>query len=211
MIGLLGGTFDPIHFGHLRTALEVKETLSLDEIRFIPAPRPQLRDQPQASTAHRVEMVRLAIQDQSGFVLDTSELQREGPSYTIDTLRQLRSDIGDKKPLVLIMGSDAFAKLTHWYEWEKLIELAHIAVMMRPDSKLDKFDFPAGWLKSHQTGDVGELVETSAGTVITVPVTQLAISATDIRKRLSEGLSVRYLLPESALDYIEHNGLYQSS
>lgn len=208
MIGLLGGTFDPIHFGHLRTALDVMEALDLEQVRFIPAPRPRLRDQPIASTDQRIEMLRLAIQDQSGFVLDACELHREGPSYTIDTLRHCRADVGDKESLVLIMGSDAFAKLTRWHEWENLFNYAHIAVMMRPESDLNESDFPAGWLKSHQISTVSLLGDTPAGKVITVPVTQLAISATDIRRRLGEGQSVRYLLPESVREYLEKHRLY---
>ena len=141
MIGLLGGTFDPIHFGHLRTSLEVMEALNLEAIRFLPAPRPRLRDQPILSPEQRIEMVRLAISDQPGFELDVRELNREGPTYTVDTLRQIRADIGGSKALVLIMGSDAFAKLTQGYEWEKLIELSHIAVMMRPEGHLNADDF----------------------------------------------------------------------
>lgn len=209
MIGLLGGTFDPIHFGHLRPSLEVMEALDLEVIRFVPAPRPRLRDQPVISPEQRIEMVHLAISDQSGFELDTQELNREGPTYTIDTLRHCRADMGDSESLVLIMGSDAFAKLTHWHEWDKLIQLTHIAVMMRPDAMLNSGDFPSGWLMEHLTEVPGELTATPAGKVIKVPVTQLAISATDIRRRLLQGQSIRYLLPEPVRAYIEQNRLYR--
>ena len=210
MIGLLGGTFDPIHFGHLRTSLEVMEALNLEAIRFLPAPRPRLRDQPILSPEQRIEMVRLAISGQPGFELDVRELNREGPTYTVDTLRQIRADIGGSKALVLIMGSDAFARLTQWYEWEKLIELSHIAVMMRPDAHLNAGDLPSGWLNEHLTEISGDLSQMPAGRVMTVSVTQLAISATDIRQRLRQGKSIRYLLPEPVLAYIEQHGLYRN-
>lgn len=209
MIGLFGGTFDPIHFGHLRPALDVMEFLSLDALRFIPANRPPLRDEPVVTSRQRIEMVKLAISKQPGFVLDTLELDRHGPSYTVDTLRLLREKLGGKIPLVLILGSDAFAKLPQWHAWEKLMELAHIAVMMRPDAALDESDFPDGWLAGRLTDSVSKFNRKPAGRIIAVPVTQLAISATDIRKRITASRSIRYLTPEPVCDYIEEYGLYQ--
>lgn len=211
MIGLLGGTFDPIHFGHLRTSLEVMETLQLDQVRFIPAPRPRLREQPVISPEQRIEMVRLAIADQPEFELDLQELNREGPTYTIDTLRQTRTVIGDSVAMVLIMGSDAFAKFTQWHEWEQLSCLAHVAVMMRPNSELRAGDYPPGWLEDRLTDSSTVLSKTSAGKVIPIRVTQLAIAATEIRKRLQQGLSIRYLLPEPVREYIVKNRLYMNS
>lgn len=209
MIGLLGGTFDPIHFGHLRTALEVQEAMGLDEIRFLPAPRPRLRNQPIISVEQRVEMVRLAIAGHAGFRLDTQELNREGPSRSIDTLKHTRQAIGDSEPLMLIMGSDVFAKLPLWHQWEQLIELAHIVVMMRPDVSLKADDFPNDWLEKYLTESPDESRELPAGRIFTVQVTQLAISATAIRHSLRQGLSARYLIPETVHEYIEENKLYR--
>lgn len=209
MIGLFGGTFDPIHFGHLRPALDVMEALSLDALSFIPAHRPPLRGEPVVTSTQRVEMVKLAISKQPGFVLDTCELDREGASYTVDTLKLLREKLGGKIPLVLLMGSDAFAKLPQWHEWEELTEFAHIAVMMRPDAALDESGFPEGWLSERLTDSVGALRAEPSGKVFTVPVTQLAISATNIRERLAAGRSIRYLTPASVCDYIKEYGLYQ--
>ena len=209
MIGLFGGTFDPIHFGHLRPALDVMEALSLDVLRFIPAHRPPLRDEPVVTSRQRVDMVKLAILRQPGFVLDTCELEREGPSYTVDTLQLLREKSGKSIPLALLLGSDAFAKLSQWHAWEKLTELAHIAVMMRPDAALDESDFPDGWLAERLTDSVGACRAKPSGKIITVAVTQLAISATDIRARLAAGQSIHYLTPEPVCDYIEEYGLYQ--
>ena len=209
MIGLLGGTFDPIHFGHLRTALEVQETLAMDEVRFLPAPRPRLREEPLVSVEQRVEMVRLAIAGQASFRLDTQELDRAGPSRSIDTLKQTRDEIGTNEPLALIMGSDAFAKLPQWYQWERLLDLAHIVVMKRPDTSLNADDFPPGWLQAHMTESVNEAAEMPAGQVIPVQVTQLAISATAIRDQLQKRLSVRFLIPEPVREYIEANNLYR--
>lgn len=209
MIGLFGGTFDPVHFGHLRPALDVMEFLSLDELRFFPAHRPPLRGEPAVTSTQRAEMVKLAISKQPGFVLDTSELDREGPSYTVDTLQLLREKSGKKMPLVLLLGSDAFSKLPLWYEWKKLTELAHIAVMMRPDVALDESDFPDGWLYERLTDTTDKLNIKPAGRIITVPVTQLAISATDIRQRSAAGRSIRYLTPAPVCDYIQEYALYQ--
>lgn len=209
MIGLLGGTFDPIHFGHLRPALDVMEALSLDVLRFIPAPRPPLRGEPVVTPQQRVEMVRLAITPQPGFDLDTRELDREGPSYTVDTLQALREELGEATPLVLLLGSDAFSRLPDWHKWERLPDLAHIAVMMRPDAVLDEGGFPDGWLQARLTDAAGALRERPSGCVITLPVTQLAISATDIRARLATGKSIRYLTPDAVCDYIADHRLYR--
>jgi nicotinate-nucleotide adenylyltransferase len=209
MIGLFGGTFDPVHYGHLRTALEVMEQLQLDSVRMIPAQLPPLRDEPQVPAEMRAEMVRLAIEGLDGFVLDTRELEREGPSYTVDTLRHYRDGLGENVPLILIMGADAFARLPEWHQWERLIELAHIAVMTRPGTVLDEAAFPAGWLGEHLTESPQTLRSQPTGTVIPVPVTALDISATAIRSLLATGRSARFLLPDAVLEFIREQRLYQ--
>ncbi len=208
MIGIFGGTFDPIHFGHLRPALEVMESLGLDEVRFIPAHVPPHRDRPGRSTAERAEMVALAIAGQPGFVLDTCELEREGPSWTVDTLALLRERFGDAEPLLLMMGSDAFAGLPSWHRWERLVELAHIVVMTRPGDHPELAAFPAGWVEARLAAGADDLRGAPAGRILRLPVTQLDISATKIREALRRGQSVRYLLPEPLLDYIQSRHLY---
>jgi len=136
-IGILGGTFDPIHFGHLRMAQELAESLGLDEVRFIPAARPPHRAQPHGAAEARAEMVRLAISGNPRFVLDTREFERDGPSYMVDTLSCLRAEVGDDTPLCLLLGADAFLGLPTWHRWRELFQLAHVVVAHRPGVVLD--------------------------------------------------------------------------
>lgn len=207
MIGLFGGTFDPIHFGHLRPALEVMEALTLEEVRFIPARLPPHRDAPLISAGQRSRMVAVAIEQQPGFVLDTCELERDGPSYMVDTLRGLRKKYSKDTPLVLILGSDAFAGLPGWYHWQDIIRFAHLAVMSRPgDSELASV--AADFLHRHQVDDPEALHQSPAGSILRVPVTQLDISATDIRERLGQGRSVQYLMPQVLIETISSLKLY---
>ncbi len=131
MIGIFGGTFDPVHFGHLRPALEVQQALGLDEVRFIPAGQPPHRDMPHATAPQRLSMLQTAIEDQPGFAADEREIQREGPSYMVDTLALLREELG-QIPLCLILGYDAFLGLPAWHQWHRLIELAHLVITHRP-------------------------------------------------------------------------------
>ncbi|RUM94470.1 MAG: nicotinic acid mononucleotide adenylyltransferase, partial [Thiothrix sp.] len=187
MIGLFGGTFDPIHFGHLRPALEVMEALSLEELRFIPAHVPPHRDTPLITAKQRSEMVAIAIDEQPGFVLDTCELERNGPSYTVDTLHDFRQRYGEDTPLVLLLGTDAFAGLPSWHRWEELLQLTHIVVMQRPADDSKSTGIPADFLHQHHTDSPTALHHSPAGSILRVPVTQLDISATDIRERLRQG------------------------
>ncbi len=208
MIGIFGGTFDPIHFGHLRPALEVMEALDLDEVRFVPAHIPPHRDTPGRTTAERAEMVALAIGGQPGFVLDSCELERDRPSYTVETLALLRERFGADEPLLLMMGSDAFAGLPSWHQWERLLELAHVVVMARPGDYPAADRFPAGYVESRLGADPADLRRRSAGSILRVPVSQLDISATKIRAALRAGRSARYLLPDPLLDFIHSRQLY---
>lgn len=208
MIGVFGGTFDPVHFGHLRIALEMTEYLGLAELRLMPARQPPHRAPPQASVESRLQMLRLAIQAEPRFSIDDRELKRSGPSYMVDTLTSLRSDY-PQRPIVLMLGLDAFATLHEWLHWSRLIELAHIAVAQRPARANSS---PAAELQPALAGclagSVEELSKRVAGHTIFCPVTQLDISATAIRGRIEQGLSARYLLPEAVLNYINENGLY---
>ena len=137
-IGILGGTFDPIHYGHLRLAEEMLELANLRQIRFIPTGMPPHRDAPQVPAEHRAAMVRLAIADQPAFVMDEREVRQTTPCFTVDTLRELRAEFGASQPLCLLMGGDAFLQLHTWHEWEQLFELAHIVVGYRPGFTIEE-------------------------------------------------------------------------
>jgi nicotinate-nucleotide adenylyltransferase len=203
MIGILGGTFDPIHFGHLRTALEVQQALGLTEVRIVPLRNPPHRDPPIATTEQRLEMITAAIADELTFRLDTQEIEREGESYTVRTLRSLREQLGDEISICLIVGSDAFRGFPDWHHPEEILHLSHIVVMLRPGEPLPDL-YPERF-----TDNLELLSADPAGHVWAQSVTQLQISSTHIRELLSQGLSPRYLLPASVLEIIEQQGLYR--
>ena len=212
-IGILGGTFDPIHYGHLRLAEEMLELANLGQIRFIPAGTPPHRDAPQVSAQHRSAMVRLAIADQPAFVLDDREVERTGKCYTVDTLRELRAELGSAQPLCLLMGGDAFLQLHTWHEWEQLFELAHIVVGSRPGYTLgDRMHTATSALRRHyqQRLCAAEVLSQSpAGGIAELAIPELEISATLIRSRVAENRSIRYLLPNTVADYIHQHQLYE--
>lgn len=228
-IGVFGGTFDPIHFGHLRLAEELAETLNLAEVRIVPAGQPPHRGIPRTPAAHRLEMVRLAVASNPRFRLDDREVRQERASYTVDTLTDLRQELGAAQPVWLLMGADAFLGLTTWKEWQRLFELAHIAVAHRPGYSLLHSESLNAELRqelenrlvSEGGREKGEgqnpeaphpspftLPPSPAGSILLSPITQLDIAATDIRNRLQNGSSVRYLIPDGVRDYIQKNRLY---
>jgi nicotinate-nucleotide adenylyltransferase len=211
-IGILGGTFDPIHFGHLRMAQELGESLNLNEVRFIPAARPPHREEPHSAGPHRAELVRLAIAGNPLFSIDMAEFGREGPSYMFDTLSSLREELGAVMPLYLLLGADAFLGLPTWHRWRELLDLAHIAVAHRPgfildaDSPLMVPELRAEWQQRY----CDRPPSTPNGFILSREITALDISASTIRESLLMGRSVRYLLPESVLGYILKHQLYTS-
>lgn len=211
-IGILGGTFDPIHFGHLRLAEEMLDLANLQQIRFIPAGTPPHRDAPQVSAQHRSAMVQLAIADQPAFVLDDREVKRTTPCYTVDTLRELRAELGAAQPLCLLMGGDAFLQLHTWHEWERLFELAHIVVGFRPGFTLEeRIHSATEKLRRHyqqRLCAVQDLSQQPFGGVVELAIPKLEISATLIRSRVAENRSIRYLLPNAVADYIHQHHLY---
>ncbi|MGE3480357.1 MAG: nicotinate-nucleotide adenylyltransferase [Gammaproteobacteria bacterium] len=207
MIGILGGTFDPIHSAHLRCALEVQQALRLAEVRFVPCRQPPHRPAPAADPAQRLAMLRLALEGQAGFSIDERELRRAGPSYMVDTLDSLRREL-PAQPMCLIIGLDAFVQLHTWHRWERLIELAHIAVMTRPGLREGPGGEVAALLERCQEDDPQALHGAPAGRIILCPVTRLEISATRIRALVAQGMSARYLAPDRVLDYIRQAGLY---
>jgi nicotinate-nucleotide adenylyltransferase len=212
-IGIFGGTFDPVHFGHLRPALELKEELGLERVHLIPCNIPPHRGEPHASAEQRCAMLQLAINDEPDMVLDRRELERPGPSYMVDTLKSLREEYGGERPLCLIIGGDAFLGLPSWYHWQELIQLAHIVVAHRPGWKLDEatLDAPlATLLQQQRLNGAEQLCSSPAGGVLLQTVTQLDISATAIRSLVSAGGSANYLLPQPVWDYIRQHNLYRS-
>lgn len=205
-IGILGGTFDPVHFGHLRTGLDVVEALGLSQLRLIPCALPPHRVEPVASPQERRLMLELAIKNHPKLVVDDRELDREGPSYTVDTLLSLRDELPDN-PLFVLMGTDAFCSLPSWSRWQQILDLAHIVVMQRPEESMEMSGELAGWYQAHQAEKGDDILP--AGKIWSIPVTQMAVSATAIRDALYEKRDVRYLLPDAVIALIEQMGLYQ--
>jgi nicotinate-nucleotide adenylyltransferase len=210
MLGIYGGTFDPIHCGHLRTALEVKQAVGLDELRLIPSREPPHRANPGATPKQRLALLREALQDaEPGFRIDTRELERPGPSYMVDTLASIRAEIGSE-PLCLIVGLDAFQNLHRWHRWRDLFALAHVVVMRRPGAEPVFAEELQALLAERATEDAHALRPQPCGAVHFVEVSQLDISATRIRADLAAGLSPRYLLPDAVLAMIRELRLYGS-
>lgn len=206
MLGIYGGTFNPVHYGHLRTAIEVKEAFALESVRMLPCYQPPHRHQPTVSAKMRQQMLELAIAHQPDLICDSRELEREGYSYMVDTLATLKQDF-PKESLLLFMGTDAFGGLSSWHQWQDLFKLAHIVVMTRPNSInpcLSEF------LKTRLCDSKATLNHHEAGKLFFQSVTQLDISATLIRTRQAQGKSLRFLLPDNVIDYIEQHQLYRN-
>ena len=205
-IGILGGTFDPVHFGHLRTGLDVVEALDLAQLRLIPCALPPHRVEPVASAQERRLMLELAIKNHPRLVVDDRELGRDGPSYTVDTLLSLRQELPEN-PLFVLMGTDAFCSLPTWSRWQQILQLAHIVVMQRPDESMKMSDELSQWYQQFLASDADRHLP--AGRIWPLPVTQLSISATTIREKLAQKQDVRYLLPDAVIALIEQLGLYR--
>lgn len=206
-MGIFGGTFDPIHYGHLRTAFEMLQALRFDEVRFMPCGNPPHRDTPHADAELRLEMVRVATEAQHGFVVDDRELQRDGPSYSVDTLSALRSEF-PLRPMGLIIGMDAFLSLPKWYHWREILQLAHIVVAHRPGWRAPDMGPLGELLADRGTHRIGDLHQAKAGHIYIHDVTQLEISSSDIRELISLGRDPRFLLPDAVRDVIDRSGCY---
>ncbi|MFT3848180.1 MAG: nicotinate-nucleotide adenylyltransferase [Propionivibrio sp.] len=215
-LGIFGGTFDPVHFGHLRLAEEAADALGLARVRWIPAGSPALRGAPRVAARQRLEMVRLATAGNPRFELDSAEVEAAAPSYTVPTLERLRADagIGNTRPLVLLVGADAFAGMIGWHRWEALFELAHVGVAYRPGYPIDADALPsalAALFRARSCADAAELKTAPGGRIATFAMTQLDISATKIRTLLSKRRSTRYLLPDALIAYIGQHHLYSEN
>jgi len=208
MLGILGGTFDPIHHGHLRTALDVAEAVGLDEVRLIPLRHAVHRDQPETPAALRLAMVQAAIAGEPRFVADDREIRRDAPSYTLHTLESLRAERGDAEPICVLVGGDAFAEFLSWHRPHEILGLAHLIVMRRPGAEAIADAALRTFVERHRAARAAELRARPGGRVLFQPVTQLDISATDIRARLGAGRTARYLVPDAVLEVIRREGLY---
>jgi nicotinate-nucleotide adenylyltransferase len=208
-IGLLGGTFDPVHNGHLRTALEAVELLGLDQVRLVPVNTPALRATPGATPAQRSAMLSIAAAGSPQLVVDERELTRGGVSYSIDSLRELRVELGEQDCICLIIGEDAYVQLERWKEWQRLLDYAHIVVLTRPGDTPEPAGALAAWTARHLAADPrAALLQKSRGNVLRLALTQLAISSTQVRELLANGRSPRFLVPEGVLDYIHATRIY---
>ncbi len=206
-LGIFGGTFNPIHNGHLRSALEVREALGLEHVLLVPAASPPLRDAPSESAELRAELVELAVSCEAGLDCDRRELSRDGPSYTRDTLASLREEQGAARSLCLVVGTDTLEQLDRWHRWQELLELAHLVVIARPGWEAPTGGVVGEWLQQHAAGPEA-LRDAPCGCVVTMELRQLAISATEIRAMIAAGRSPRYLLPDAVWDHIQRTGAY---
>lgn len=209
-MGVFGGTFDPIHYGHLRTAFEMLQALRFDEVRFMPCGKPPHRDLPIADPLLRLNMVRAATEEQDGFVVDDRELQRDGPSYSVDTLSALRSEF-PQRPIGLIIGMDAFLDLLKWYHWQEILQLAHIVVAHRPGWRAPDMGPLGELLADRGTHRIRDLHQSKAGHIYIHDVTQLEISSSAIRELVSMGRDPRFLIPDEVRDLIITSGCYRNT
>lgn len=212
LVGILGGTFNPIHYGHLRMAQELADGLGMDEVKFIPSANPPHKDSVTVSAEHRAAMVKLAIADNPKFSIDELELRRDSASYTIDTLISLRETLGNNTALCLMMGSDAFVKLNTWHRWQELLDYAHIILVQRPNQGKPQEKLPdelQTLLREHYAEDVSELSKTNAGLINMQAISAQDISATQIRNAIKHQQSVKYLAPNEVIEYIQQHRLYQ--
>lgn len=209
-VGVFGGTFDPIHYGHLRSAYELLQDLALGEVRFMPCGIPPHRHQPIADGALRLAMVRAAVADQPGFVVDDRELHRAGPSYSVDTLAALREEMPDR-PLCLLLGMDAFLGLPKWHRWREILQLAHVVVAHRPGWRAPDMGALGDLLAERATARVDDLHRAAGGAIHVHAVTQLEISSTEVRALIRAGRDPRYLMPDAVGRIITASGCYAES
>jgi nicotinate-nucleotide adenylyltransferase len=207
---LFGGTFDPIHFGHLRVCTEAAEAFHASSVHLIPSANPPNRDIPAATPAQRAHMLALALAGQTGLVADHREWQRQAqtPSYTIDTLKEFRKEVGPNQSVIWLLGADQLARLHTWHQWQRLLDYAHLAVLSRPNAPaaLPEVDL---FLRPHRASKT-TLMRTPAGHLASIDVSQLAISATQIRNLFRTKHSARFLLPDAVIEYISDSHLYES-
>ncbi|WP_114418486.1 nicotinate-nucleotide adenylyltransferase [Marinospirillum perlucidum] len=212
LVMMYGGTFDPVHHGHLRTAVELTQALPVKRLHMIPCQLPPHRGQPGATPEDRMNLLQLAVAREPQLFADDRELRRSGPSWSVDTLISLREDYGSKQPLALVLGWDAFLGLPSWSRFSELLELAHLVVIDRPGEEDSPGQVLQKLLDAKQTREPEDLTLAPAGKLLRLKLpASMEISATRIRQLLSEGRSVRYLLPDAVIDYLFARKLYSCS
>lgn len=209
-VGLLGGTFDPIHFGHLRMAIEIFQAFSLNEVKLIPCYRPVHRSQPVAPVKDRFNMVKLAVKTEPALTVSDVEIKQQSPSYTIKTITTLRQQL-PTTPLCFILGIDAFLGFSSWQQWQDILRQCHLIVAHRPQYRLPEQGMTADIVAEYSQTDFTAIHQVLGGYLFFYPITPLEISATDIRQQIVEGRNPRYLLPNSVLDYIQQRHIYQET
>lgn len=207
---ILGGTFDPIHHAHLRTAIELRELLDIEAVTLVPSHIPPHRDEPGATPEQRLSMLRVAVEGEPGLQVDERELARNTPSYTVDTLAGLRAELGEDVPLAMVVGTDSFASIDRWHQWERLLILAHIIVVQRPGYDIPETGVAGRLLAENAETTADTLKQLPAGRVWPVTLPLLDIAATAIRDHIRKGRSPRYLLPDDVLAVIRESGLYRN-
>lgn len=207
VLGIFGGTFDPVHVGHLRTAYEIRARLGIERMHFIPAAVPPHRTRPTASFELRTEMLEAALEHEPGCTVDRRELGREGPSYTVDTAASLAAEF-PAHALCLVLGMDAFVGLPTWHEWRRLLSLVNIVVARRPGSALPASGELGRLLAGHEVANPGDAYWERAGQIVVEDVTQLEVSATDLRDSIRAGIEPKYLVPDAVCNIITRTGCY---
>ena len=208
-VGLFGGTFDPIHYGHLKIASEMLRLLDLSELRFIPCALPSHKNLPSVSATDRAAMLELAIEDESRFLCDRREINRGGPSFTIDTLAEIRQEFGPHLSLIFLMGSDSLCTIDTWKQWRKLLTYTHLCIVERPGASVEFSSDIWRWVKRHRVSDPTYMNSTPNGYIFITVANALEISATEVRRQLSSGLPLaNRILPHSVLDFVKQNNLY---
>jgi nicotinate-nucleotide adenylyltransferase len=209
-IGILGGTFDPIHLGHLRMAIELHDALDLARVHLVPCFQPVHRKQPVASPAQRLAMVQCAVNGEQALYADDREIRRQGPSYMIDTLLDIEQE-HPNTPLCLLLGIDAFLNFSSWHRWKEILDHAHLVIAHRPNYQIPAAGIIDKLLSKHLQQESSYIHENKAGGILLRPITALDISASDIRKQIAMGRNPRYLLPDNVFQYINQHGTYSIS
>lgn len=206
VLGVLGGTFDPVHNGHLRLALEMAAALGLDRVHLVPAARPPHREPPVAGDRDRAQMLEAAVADVPALTPDLRELRRAGPSYTVLTLEELRAE-HPRRPLCFLLGMDAFCALDTWHRWRELLELAHLGLARRPGAPRPRGE-PGRILEQRQVDNPAALGDKLSGNIAVIDIPMLDISASRVRRLLAAGQDARFLVPDPVLALIHQRGLY---